>query len=132
MLRRSRHTKLIRDLPLFAGCSNDEAASIAAVGHEEALEAGRELTREGSPGDSFYVLLEGSAEVVQDGGVVATLYPGDFFGEIALLGHSSRTATVRTTSAGRALVIPGRAFRALLGRQPNVQLRVLETLADRL
>jgi CRP-like cAMP-binding protein len=129
---RSRYAKTIRALPLFAGCTNAEAASIAGIGHEESIEAGTELTREGRAGDDFYVLLDGHAEVVRDGSVLSELGPGDFFGEIALLGHSTRTATVRAASPLRVLVIPGRAFRALLGRQPDVQLKVLDTLAERL
>jgi CRP-like cAMP-binding protein len=132
VLGRSRHAKTIRSLPLFETCTNAEAASIAGIGHEETFAEGTELTREGRAGDDFYVLLDGRAAVLQDGDVRTELGPGDFFGEIALLGHSARTATVRATSQLRALVIPGRAFRALLGRQPDVQLKVLEALAERL
>jgi CRP-like cAMP-binding protein len=83
-------------------------------------------------GDDFYVLLDGEVEVLRNGAPVAQMAAGDFFGEIALLGHSARTATVRTTGPVRALVIPGRGFRALLGRHPDVQLKVLDVLADRL
>jgi trk system potassium uptake protein len=132
VLGRSRHADTIRKLPLFEGCTRDEAASIARVGHEEEFPAGRELTREGVAGDDFFVLLDGEVEVLRDGQPVAQMAADDFFGEIALLGHSSRTATVRTTGPVRALVIPGRGFRAMLGRQPDVQLKVLDALADRL
>jgi CRP-like cAMP-binding protein len=132
VLGRSRHADTIRKLPLFAGCTRNEAASIARVGHEESFPAGRELTREGVAGDDFYVLLDGEVEVLRNGAPVAQMAAGDFFGEIALLGHSARTATVRTTGPVRALVIPGRGFRALLGRNPDVQLKVLDALADRL
>jgi CRP-like cAMP-binding protein len=132
VLGRSRHAKVIRSLPLFETCTTGEAASIARIGHEETFAEGTELTREGRAGDDFYVLLDGHAAVLQDGEVRTELEPGDFFGEIALLGHSARTATVRAATPLRALVIPGRAFRALLGRQPDVQLKVLEALAERL
>jgi CRP/FNR family transcriptional regulator, cyclic AMP receptor protein len=57
--------------------------------------------------------------------------PGEFIGEIALLSHSPRTATVTAVTPVRTFVIPGRAFRALLGRQPKLQCKVLETLALR-
>jgi len=132
VLGRSRHADTIRKLSLFAGINRDEANAIAKVGHEESFPAGRELTREGVAGDDFYVLLEGEVEVIRDGAPFATMSAGDFFGEIALLGHSTRTATVRTTGPVRAFVIPGRGFRALLGREPSVQLRVLDALAERL
>ena len=62
---------------------------------------------------------------------VRTLGPGDFAGEIALIAHGPRTASVRTTTPVRSLVIPGRKFRALLGRQPDVQLMVLAAVAER-
>jgi CRP-like cAMP-binding protein len=132
VLGRSRHADTIRKLPLFEGCTRGEAASIARIGHEQSFPAGRELTREGVVGDDFYVLLDGEVEVLRDGAPVARMAAGEFFGEIALLGHSTRTATVRTTGPVRAFVIPGRGFRALLGRQPDVQLKVLDALADRL
>jgi trk system potassium uptake protein len=132
VLGRSRHADTVRKLSLFAGITRAEANSIARVGHEQSFPGGQELTREGVAGDDFYVLLDGQVEVLRDGAPVAQLTAGDFFGEIALLGHSSRTATVRTTGPVRALVIPGRGFRALLGREPGVQLKVLDALAERL
>ena len=111
VLGRSRHADTIRKLSLFAGINRDEANAIAKVGHEESFPAGRELTRAGVAGDAFAGLLAG---------------------EVAVVRHSTRTATVRTTGPVRALVIPGRGFRALLGREPSVQLRVLDALAERL
>jgi CRP-like cAMP-binding protein len=88
--------------------------------------------REGEPGREFYVLLEGTAKVTKNGRKINELGPGDFFGEIALVSRSGRTATVTTTSPARALVITDRDFRTLLDRSPKIQLRVLEALADRL
>jgi CRP-like cAMP-binding protein len=58
--------------------------------------------------------------------------PREFIGEIALLSHSPRTATVSAVTEVRTFVIPGRAFRTLLGRQPKLQCKVLEALAVRM
>jgi len=80
--------------------------------------AGQVLIREGEPGDLFFIVVEGSAEVRKGNRRIATLRAGDFAGEIALVTDEPRTATVRTT--------------ALLDTSPTIQRKVLRTLADRL
>ena len=96
------------------------------------LREGKEMTRQGAPGREFFVLLEGSADVTKDERKVNTLGPGDFFGEIALVSHEPRTATVTATSPVRALVITERSFRRLLDDAPRVQNKVMEAMAERL
>jgi CRP-like cAMP-binding protein len=128
---RPRHAKVLKRVPLFTRCSSRQLADIAAISYEKEFPAGSELIREGEASGSFFVLLEGTAEVSVGGEAVNTLRAGDFAGEIALIAHGPRTASVRTTSPARTLVIPGRKFRALLGRQPDVQLNVLAALAER-
>ena len=66
------------------------------------LNEGKEMTRQGTPGREFFVLLEGSADVKKNNRKVNTLGPGDFFGEIALVSREPRTATVTATSPVRA------------------------------
>ena len=88
--------------------------------------------REGEPGRSFFVLLDGQAEVTQGGERVNTHECGAFFGEIALITHGQRTATVRATTPVRVLEIRDRAFRALLGREPQLEQKVIAALSDRL
>lgn len=131
MVLRPGRARVLRRLPLFARCSGRQLTDIAAISYEQEFGAGTELIREGEAGDSFFVLLEGSADVEVRGEKMRTLGAGDFAGEIALIAHGPRTASVRTTSPVRALVIPGRKFRALLGRQPDVQLAVLTALVGR-
>ncbi len=130
-LGRLQRTRVLADVPLFARCSRRELADIAGIAAERSFAADEELIREGEPGASFYVLLAGTVEVSSGGENFGTRSSGDFFGEIALLAHSARTASVTTTSPVRVLVIPDRAFRALIGRQPELQLKVLEALAER-
>jgi CRP-like cAMP-binding protein len=122
---------MLKSVPLFSRCSGRQLADLAAISFEKEFPPGSELIREGDAGSSFFVLLEGAAEVETGGATVRTLGPGDFAGEIALIAHGPRTASVKTTSPVRSLVIPGRKFRALLGRQPDIQLAVLEALAER-
>jgi CRP-like cAMP-binding protein len=118
-------------VPLFAGCSRREIANIAGIAAEKEFAPGEELIREGDTGSQFYVVLDGDAEVRRGGQAINARGGGDFFGEIALVAHSPRTATVAAKTRVRALVIDGRDFRALLGRQPDLQLKVLEALAER-
>jgi CRP/FNR family transcriptional regulator, cyclic AMP receptor protein len=123
---------LIRKVPLFARCSRAELKEIALLADEIDLHEGKEMTREGAPGREFFVLLEGTAEVKKNSRRVNTLGPGDFFGEIALVSHEPRTATVIATSPVRALVITDRSFRRLLDDAPQVQTKVMEAMAERL
>jgi CRP/FNR family transcriptional regulator, cyclic AMP receptor protein len=132
MLRKNAKIELIRGVPLFAGCSNRELQEIAGIADELALPDGRTLTREGSTGQEFLVLVEGAAEVKRKGRKVNSLRSGDFLGEIALLTGAPRTATVTTTKPSRMLVITARDFKALLRRVPSIQLKVLDALASRL
>jgi len=132
VLRRNEKVELIKKVPLFAGCSKGELEEIAHIADEIDLREGKEMTQQGSRGREFFVLLEGAAEVSRKGRKVNTLGPGDFFGEIALVSHAPRTATVVATSPVRALVITDRSFRRLLDDQPEFQRKVLVELAERL
>jgi CRP-like cAMP-binding protein len=132
MLRRNEKVEWIRHVPLFSQCSRRELAQIAGIADEIDLRDGKVLIREGERGREFFVLLEGSAEVTKDGRRVNTLAPGDFFGEIALISNSPRTATVTATSPVHTLVITDRSFRRLLDDQPEIQRKVLVALAERL
>jgi CRP/FNR family cyclic AMP-dependent transcriptional regulator len=131
VLRRNEKVELIKKVPLFAGCSKHELEQIAQIADEIDLSAGKEMTREGSRGREFFVLLEGDADVTKGGSSINKLGAGDFFGEIALVSDSPRTATVTATSPVRALVITDRSFRRLLDEQPEIQRKVLIALAER-
>ena len=123
---------LIKGVPLFASASKQELAEIASIADEIDLPEGKVLIREGDTGREFFVLVDGTAEVARGGKKVATIGPGDFFGEIALISKTPRNATITTTSPVRALVITDRAFRQLLDHAPQIQIGVLTALAERL
>jgi CRP-like cAMP-binding protein len=129
---RNQKIELIKTVPLFSRCSRAELAEVAMASEEVDLPEGKELIREGSRGREFFVLLEGSADVKRKGRRINQLKRGDFFGEIALVARSPRTATVVTSSPVSALVLTERSFRGLLERSPQIQTKVLEALAERL
>jgi CRP/FNR family transcriptional regulator, cyclic AMP receptor protein len=132
VLHRNQKVELIKRVPLFAGLSKKELEQIASIADEIDLREGKELTTQGKSAREFFVLLEGSVDVTKDGQRINQLGDGDFFGEIALVSRSPRTATVTATAPIRALVITDRAFRRLLEGSPEIQLKVLEALAERL
>ena len=132
MLHRNEKVELIKKVPLFAGGSRRELEQIAQIADEIDLREGKEMTKQGSRGREFFVLLEGEADVTKDGRSINKLGPGDFFGEIALVSDSPRTATVTATSPVRALVITDRSFKRLLEEMPQIQAKVLSALAERL
>jgi CRP/FNR family transcriptional regulator, cyclic AMP receptor protein len=131
VLRRNEKVELIRRAPLFSECSRRELEQIAQIADEIDLSEGKEMTRQGSRGQEFFVLLEGEADVTKDGTSINRLGPGDFFGEIALVEDTPRTATVTATSPVRALVITDRSFKRLLDEQPEIQRKVLVALVER-
>jgi len=108
VLRKDAKTELIKRVPLFAHCSNRELAAVAGIADEIDLREGKELTQEGNPGREFFVLVEGEADVLKNGRKINTLKAGDFFGEIALVHRSPRTATVKATTPVRTLVVTER------------------------
>ena len=122
----------ISRVPLFARCTKGQLTRIAQLADELDLPTGKTLTKEGAPGREFFVILEGCAEVRRNGRVIASMRGGDFFGEIALVTDVPRTATVKTTSAVRVLVLPSREFRQLLRTSPDIQGKVLQAVAERL
>jgi CRP/FNR family transcriptional regulator, cyclic AMP receptor protein len=111
-------------IPLFAGLGSDERRSVAPWFELEDVSEGVKLTGEGASGYSFFVLREGAATVSIDGNEVRTLGPGDFFGELALLGDGRRTATVTTNSPARVLVLFGTEFRQLQQDRPEIAARI--------
>jgi CRP-like cAMP-binding protein len=132
VLHRNAKIDLIKRAPLFAKLPRKHLAEIASLADELDVPQGKELTKEGSPGREFFVLIDGAADVRRNGRKVNTMKPGDFFGEIALITGAPRTATVTTTEPVRTLVLTQRDFRTLLRNEPQIQEKVLEALAARL
>jgi CRP-like cAMP-binding protein len=131
-LHKDKKVELIGSAPLFSGCSKKELRLIATLADEIDLRAGKELMRQGAPGREFFVLVEGTVDVVRDGKRITTLGPGDFFGELALVSDVPRTASVTAATPIRALVVSSRDFRRLLHDEPSVAAKVMEAMAERM
>jgi CRP-like cAMP-binding protein len=131
-LGRNAKVALLKKVPLFAGCSRVELRELAGVADEIDLRTGRILVREERPGREFFVLIDGTVRVTRKGRKVNDLGSGEWFGEIALLTNTPRTATVTTTSPIRVLVITDRAFRQVVEQMPAIALKVLASVGERL
>lgn len=134
MRRGGQNAKLdaLRRAPLFNGLTKRELAELAQATDELTVPAGTVLCREGSLGSEFFVVIDGTADVTRDGKVLATRSSGDFFGEIALIATTRRTATVTATSELRCFVLTSRAFRGVLDDNRSVERKVTQALAERL
>ena len=131
-LHKDAKTDLLKNVPLFAGCSKSELQKIASLADELDLGEGATLIREGERGREFIVIADGSVRVTRNGKLLRELGAGDFIGEIALVADVPRTATVTATSPVRLLVVTDRAFRGLLEQMPSIAKKVLQSLGERL
>ena len=124
--------KRLEAVPLFAGLSRREREQVARWADEIDEPEGFHLVDQGTFAHEFFVLLEGSVEVRKDDRHLTDLGPGDFFGEIALVGHDRRTATVTATTPVRAIVMHAREFGAMRGALPAVCDRIETAIQERL
>jgi CRP/FNR family cyclic AMP-dependent transcriptional regulator len=119
-------------VPLFAQLSKSELEFVATRTDEVDVPAGKVLTTQGQPGDTFYVLLGGEGQVDIDGKPRRTLGPGDFFGEISMLDRGLGTATITTTKPSRLLVMSHAQFRDAIKANDALLVKVLAAMGERL
>jgi CRP-like cAMP-binding protein len=122
----------MRDVPLFAGLLPSEVDRIALVMHPVHVAAGDVVCSEGEPGHEFYVIAAGEVAVERGGETVAKLTAGDHFGELALVDHRPRSATVRALTDTELYVLHEPSFDALLNEVPALAQKLLAALATRL
>ena len=125
------NAKRLAELPLFEGLDEESLRTVSKAAQEVSVQEGAELVREGDYSYNLTIIDEGQAEVVHDGEVVATLGPGDVFGEIGVLSKGMRNATVRATTQMRLITLTGWDLRRLRGRIPELEERVSRLAADR-
>ena len=121
----------LRSIPLFAGLSSRELETIGPLADEVDLEEGRELVREGEFAYEFFAIEDGSAEVRRGDERLAELAAGDFFGEMGVMAHVPRNASVVVTSPTTAIVMTAGALRQVARDMPEVAERIRAAIEER-
>ena len=121
----------LRKVSLFVDCTDEELRRIADLSRIVETPAGTVVTRIGTPGDSFFFLIDGRVSVETAVGGGEPLHPGDFFGEMSLLDGEPRSATVTAVTDLRLLVVDRSHFWRLLNDTPDLLRRILVTLSRR-
>ena len=132
MSRRDAFLDHLAQVPLFSALSRKELQLVARRAEDVKVDAGRILVSEGSTGSEFFVIIDGNASVSRHGRKVASLGPGDAFGELALLDKAPRNATVTAETPMELVVLGQREFGGVLDEVPGVARKLLTGMARRL
>jgi len=122
----------LKSIWLFSSCTASELRKIRSSLDSVSVPAGKILVQEGHIGQEFFVIVSGRAAVTRNGRKVATLGPGDHFGELALLDRRPRSASVVSETELDVLVMSQRQFNSLLESVPSIARKLLSALATRL
>jgi CRP/FNR family cyclic AMP-dependent transcriptional regulator len=129
--RGDRFVETLATVPLFSACSKRDLQTVAKGAEHLSVAAGTVLITEGAAGADFFVVIEGSARVERHGKQVATIGPGAFFGDLALLDRAPRNASVIAETPMEVAKVHQRAFEQLLDA-PGFAKKLLAGLARRL
>jgi potassium efflux system protein len=113
------------DIPLFGGLPKRHLRRLARLAELKQYVGSRPIVRAGTPGDAFYIVVDGSAEARTPEGLTVSLEPGDYFGELALLDGAPRAATVSSVGELTTARIARPAFLRLLREEPTIAVGLL-------
>ena len=122
----------LKKVPLFSGLDDGELENIADGMIERRFKAGDTLTEQGNPGIGFFVIEDGAADVTVDGAPRGSIGPGDYFGEIALLTDSDRTATLVATTDMLTYGMTSWDFKPMVEANPELAWKLLSGMAAKL
>jgi CRP/FNR family transcriptional regulator, cyclic AMP receptor protein len=127
--------ELLERTPMFAGLSAVELDELAKVAVPRSYEAGQVVFREGDEGDTCFVVRSGAVKITREHGgrtiALAELRAGDMFGELSMFGGEVRSATAQALEPTSAVALLAGDIRRLLAGNPEIALKMLEAMADR-
>ena len=123
--------QLLEHVPIFQGLDRRELERIASSMKQRTFHAGDTVTAEGQGGVGFFVIESGEAKVTIGGKDRRTLGPGDYFGEVALLTDSPRTATIMAETDLRCYGMTSWDFKPLVESHSSIAWKLLQTMAKK-
>ena len=124
--------ELVRRVPLFSDLEERDLEAVANTLREVTFDAGQEVTTEGGGGVGFFVIQEGEATVSVHGTERGKLGPGDYFGEVALIARTDRTATITAATRLRCLGMTSWDFRPIVETNGSIAWKLMQALARKL
>jgi CRP-like cAMP-binding protein len=122
----------LAQVPLFSQLSKKSLERISRALRERHFDAGHTVVAEGDEGVGMFIVTSGKAEITRGGTKLDEVGPGGFFGEMALLDHRRRSATVKTLEPTDCLALPRSDFMAELRSDPDLAIELLEVLSRRI
>jgi CRP-like cAMP-binding protein len=132
MASASTRVTALATVPLFSGCTKRELGHVAKAGVERAATAGDTIANQGEMGREAFIILAGRVDVKRNGRTIVSLGDGDVVGELSLLDHGPRTASIVCSTDCTLYVIDQRHFREVIEKHPSIALKLLGTLATRI
>ncbi len=128
---------LLRGIEIFEGLAVGELAAVASVTEEIDSPAGEIVIREGEPGETLYLIIKGEVSVIKGLGSeneieLDRIKAGDYFGEMALFEDIERTASIKTESDSRLLILHKQEFKQIVREYPQIALEICKVLSLRI
>jgi CRP-like cAMP-binding protein len=124
--------QMLGSVGLFEGLSQKELNQVHRQARQGEFSAGDVIVTEGETGVGFHLILSGRAKVLAGKRTIATLGPGDFFGELSLIDRGPRTATVVANTTLKTLSLVSWEFLPMLDRNPSIARKLLVVICGRL
>ncbi|HEX9299102.1 MAG TPA: cyclic nucleotide-binding domain-containing protein [Actinomycetota bacterium] len=131
--RTKRETAVaLAGVPLFADLPKKHLRRLAREADELTFAPGDQIVREGSLGETLFVVMEGRAKVTRNGRRVGEVLPGDFFGELSTIDGGPRTASITAVTPVRVVRLFRRTLRKLLEDEPQLTIKILDGIVRRI